>query len=53
MMSKPSQLMWLSLLMEGGLISAAVGAAFTATFGMNLQSGVEENSHVSLMYPEP
>ena len=45
-----SQLMWLSLMMESCLISTAIGAAITASFGMNLQSGVQENTHVSFLF---
>ena len=44
---KLSQLMWLSLTMEGCLISTAAGTVISASFGMNLQSGVHENTYVS------
>ena len=39
--------MWLSVLMEGGLIVTCAGALIASTFGMNLSSGAQESSQVS------
>ena len=44
---KVSQIMWLSVLMEGSLIATCAGALIASTFGMNLSSGAQESSQVS------